>query len=38
MGVFLTNNIIEYLSPIKEIRWKLFLFMQLQLFTRQGHK
>ena len=25
MGVFLTNNIIEYLSPIKEIRWKLFL-------------
>ena len=24
MGVFLTNNIIQYLNPIKEIGWKLF--------------
>ena len=24
MGVFLTNNIIQYLNPIKENRWKLF--------------
>ena len=24
MGVCLTNNIIQYLNPIKEIHWKLF--------------
>ena len=24
MGVFLTNNIIQYLNPTKEIGWKLF--------------